>query len=302
MGTCCASQHHARACTSGLLQLIEFRKRHAGSSPESAAGPLPEGGIALPESPACPTLPAAAASCIFPSLTSTGKEQPGASPLTQDVGEVRLIPGQGAGLTEWLCNLERGVSSVSGSTTSACSPSPAGEQFGVLPGQGSPSQFLAQHTGAAVQHVTDHRVHALQFAPSNGVGLYRYRSTEAVSNAWKTVPSAPFAGQWLAEEASLEATRSSQHGPAVQPLMTADVLKQAGCERGALARSWCEVMSFVQLRVVASGITFQAEALMVDLVLSFSRSKSVCDQGILLSTLPESEKNQHKARKARLPV
>lgn len=79
----------------------------------------------------------------------------------QDVGEVRLIPGQGAGLTEWLCNLERGVSSVSGSTTSACSPSPAGEQFGVLPGQGSPSQFLAQHTGAAVQHVTDHRVHAL---------------------------------------------------------------------------------------------------------------------------------------------
>lgn len=45
--------------------------------------------------------------------------------------------------------------------------------------------------------------------------------------------------------------------------------------RGALARSWCEVMSFVQLRVVASGITFQAEALMADLALSFSRSKSL---------------------------
>lgn len=51
--------------------------------------------------------------------------------------------------------------------------------------------------------------------------------------------------------------------------------KQAGCERGVLARSWCEVMSFVQLRVVASGITFQAEALMADLALSFSRSKSL---------------------------
>lgn len=56
------------------------------------------------------------------------------------------------------------------------------------------------------------------------MGSYHCRSTEAVSNAWKMVPSAPFAGQWLAEEASLEGTRGSQHGPAVQPLMTADVL------------------------------------------------------------------------------
>lgn len=44
------------ACTGGLLKLILFRKCHTLSSPESAAGPLPEG--------VCGERPAA-----FPSLT-----------------------------------------------------------------------------------------------------------------------------------------------------------------------------------------------------------------------------------------
>lgn len=76
---------------------------------------------------------------------------------------------RGAGLREELCKLQRTVSSLSGSTAPACSPSPAGEQFGGLPGQGFLSQFLAQHTGAAVRHVTNH--HAVSCTGKENTGV-----------------------------------------------------------------------------------------------------------------------------------